>query len=562
MAQATAMTIPRPETAKNASSDIIYDKLMYTMGTLVYWIGLGGIIGYALDWSWLLSWLPLDMPAMRAPSALGLFFLGIAIKTIMISTPFPKMPNWQRPVRHMSLFIPTMISLYVVHLYLQHAEFNIMSILIHNFHEIVPSFLENFILLQICFALWMFLRFKHSEAAVVYGVNIPTLIVLCLVLFALVGYWQDIPVLFSFKLSLPTAIAYLFASVAILIGSIPFGGLLSPIVSPSTFNRILAYMSLIMGFGVLMVGAHAIARFEDYIMDYTNLAPRLELYRLYIDAEFVTTVQAILVTTLSLRTLHYFNKSAFYARQEALALQQVAAAKENEKLRSTFISTLTHDLRTPLIAQNRVLEVLQKQPKIKEDIELGPLITGFLQNNDHLLKMVNILLETYQYEDGKIKLNTEAVSLHQLVNDSFSELASLAKSHNITLENAMPADLPMAHADFYQFKRVFLNLLGNALENIPYGRHIRVHAQPLEGVIQVKVEDNGPGIAPDILPYLFDRYYTGHSTRQKIGSGLGLFICKMIIDLHGGIIKAESEVGKGTCFTFTLPIHTDSEDNE
>ncbi len=227
--------------------------------------------------------------------------------------------------------------------------------------------------------------------------------------------------------------------------------------------------------------------------------------------------------------------------------------QENERLRGTFVSTLTHDLRTPLIAQKRVLEVFEEEFKVQKDSQLESLANGLLKSNDSLLDMVNKLLETYQYEDGKIKLLLESIDLNQLIEACFADMGGLAQSQKISLVNHIPQSFPIIQADLPQLKRVFLNLIGNALENIHPRSTIEINATEQNGSVTIQVKDNGPGINPDILPHIFTRYFTGHRIRQKIGSGLGLFICRMIIDLHGGTIQVESTLGKGTCFTITIP---------
>jgi signal transduction histidine kinase len=100
--------------------------------------------------------------------------------------------------------------------------------------------------------------------------------------------------------------------------------------------------------------------------------------------------------------------------------------------------------------------------------------------------------------------------------------------------------------------RVFINLLGNAIENIPEGSIVKVQAKEMETVVHIEVEDDGLGIEPEFLPYMFDRYSPRSRRRQKLGSGLGLFICKTIVELHGGTIDVASEVGKGAVFSLQM----------
>ncbi len=227
---------------------------------------------------------------------------------------------------------------------------------------------------------------------------------------------------------------------------------------------------------------------------------------------------------------------------------------ENERLRNTFITTLTHDLRTPLLAQQRVVEIISSEFMTMSQQQREKLINGLLDNNQNLLKMVNTLLDVYQYEDGKVRLNIARHDLVHLIEDCYGELMPLASSKEIQLVNDItPHALPL-NMDYQQLRRVFINLIGNAIQNIPKGSIVKVSIHNnTDNQLQIIVSDNGQGIQPEILANTFERYYTGHRTQKKIGSGLGLYICKMIVELHGGTIKVDSRLGVGTDFYITLP---------
>lgn len=231
--------------------------------------------------------------------------------------------------------------------------------------------------------------------------------------------------------------------------------------------------------------------------------------------------------------------------------ERVLLEEEKEKERKIFVSTLTHDLRTPLIAQRRVLDLLKEEFGTLDE-EPTRLTDALIRNNENLLVMVNHLLESYQYQDGKIKLNYNPANLRELANECIAEMAIISLSHSIQLINNIPESLPLVHVDPQQIKRVFQNLLGNALANMPPGDRIELYAYEHENFLQVQVSDNGPGIDPDIRPFLFERYFMG-SKKQKIGSGLGLFICRLILQQHGGSIDVQSNPTTGTMFIFTLP---------
>lgn len=233
----------------------------------------------------------------------------------------------------------------------------------------------------------------------------------------------------------------------------------------------------------------------------------------------------------------------------SLTLSQL---RESEKLKDNFIASLTHDLRTPLLAQKRASEMLVAQ---KESLpsKLARLTEHLLKSNEDLLSMVNLLLETYQYDEGKFKLQLEPMQLQGLISSCFTEVMPLAETKKIDLINHLPQDLPPVSGDAAYLKRVFMNLIGNALENIAPGCHIEITGHHYAPFVTAEVRDNGPGIHETLLPHLFERYYIGDQTRQKIGTGLGLYICRVIMEQHQGSIRVDSQAGKGTSFFLSLP---------
>lgn len=225
--------------------------------------------------------------------------------------------------------------------------------------------------------------------------------------------------------------------------------------------------------------------------------------------------------------------------------------QESERMRETFISALTHDLRTPLVAERRALDLLEShRDKLPE--KLQPLTERLIKNNSDLLDMVNKLLEIYEYEAGKIHLLLTQVCLQALVDECLETLRPLAESKHIVLINRVEAVAPIP-GDEAQLRRLMTNLVGNAIQHMQQAGEVVVSTQDAGSMLELLVRDNGPGIAADVLPHLFDRYFTVQQNHKKIGSGLGLSICKMIARLHGGSIRVDSEPGQGTDFYVSLP---------
>jgi two-component system sensor histidine kinase BaeS len=234
--------------------------------------------------------------------------------------------------------------------------------------------------------------------------------------------------------------------------------------------------------------------------------------------------------------------------------QMIQKLEEQDALKNNFISNLTHDLRTPLIAQERTLELLIRKGREMPLEEQLSFFEGMLKNNRHLLGMINHILDTYRYEQGTLHLAFEPVQLAEIVSQSFSQLGALADEHAIQLVHAIPADLPVIYADPHCLLRVFNNLVGNAIENIPQGSRVEISGRLLDDRVEIHVRDNGQGLPEAVMKDLFDRYSGGLGDTRKIGTGLGLYICKLFIEAHHGTLTVESEPEQFTDFKIELPI--------
>ncbi len=237
--------------------------------------------------------------------------------------------------------------------------------------------------------------------------------------------------------------------------------------------------------------------------------------------------------------------------------QMLDKLEKHQKLRSTFISTLSHDLKTPLMAQKRALQLLEEEFQCTNVPTLNRLVHALNTNNASQLRMVTKLLDIFRFEEGEFPLRFESVSLFEAVNECLTELHPLANEHQISIHNNLSGDLPDLEGDYGQIKRIFTNLLSNAIQNIPEGSIVWITGDVDTDFIHVEVKDDGTGIDSEILPYVFDPYFTLHRTRKKINTGLGLSICRMIVEAHHGQIRVESQPGQGTVFYITLPMSQD-----
>jgi NtrC-family two-component system sensor histidine kinase KinB len=239
---------------------------------------------------------------------------------------------------------------------------------------------------------------------------------------------------------------------------------------------------------------------------------------------------------------------------EVRVVHDVTQEREIDEMRDEFFSTISHDLRTPLASiQGFVRLLLDNQvPDEETQREFLGLIG---QQTERLAQMVNNLLDISRLEAGKLTLKREPLQLAAILREATSKLQGMARDKRIRLESDMPADLPTIAGDGGWLEQVATNLIGNAVKFTPAGGQITVSARHSGGEIVAEVTDTGIGIPTDLLERVFDKYYRvpGASSEQVEGTGLGLHIAKRIVEAHGGRIWAESTLGQGSVFRFTLP---------
>jgi two-component system, sensor histidine kinase and response regulator len=234
---------------------------------------------------------------------------------------------------------------------------------------------------------------------------------------------------------------------------------------------------------------------------------------------------------------------------------------EIAKQREDFVSRLTHDLRTPLVAADRMLNLLTQEAMgpISEEIKEALEVTS--RSNQNLLKLVNTLLEVYRYEAGRKTLNFAPVALATLAQDVIEELQPLALDKGLQIELLhAPHQGAIVDGDRMELRRVLTNLIGNAIKFTDQGaikvqlstKQVRSgYANAGAKIVQIQVQDTGPGIAPEEQAILFESFVPGQHKRS--GSGLGLHLSRCIMEVHNGTITVESEVGRGSIFTARMP---------
>jgi signal transduction histidine kinase len=223
-----------------------------------------------------------------------------------------------------------------------------------------------------------------------------------------------------------------------------------------------------------------------------------------------------------------------------------------EQSRRDLVANVSHELKTPIAAIRAHLENILDGVERPEPATLAMM----LGQVERLGKLVSQLLELSKLESGEVALRPERLALRPLVDELFSEIAVAMSGRRIQLGNQVPTDLPSVLADRERLHQVLFNLVDNAVRFTPDGGTVTVSARPEDGSVHVAVADTGSGIPPEHLPRLFERFYrVDHArAREDGGTGIGLAIARSVVEAHGGTIAAESEPGRGSVFSFDLPV--------
>lgn len=229
--------------------------------------------------------------------------------------------------------------------------------------------------------------------------------------------------------------------------------------------------------------------------------------------------------------------------------------KALEKLKSELITNISHDLRTPLALIHGYVETLTiREDRISPD-EKKRYMQTVLKNTEKLEKLVTDLFEISKLDSLQIKPNKEPFFITELISDILNKYQLLAESKNIKIINNIAPNIKRIYADLSMIDRVLQNLIDNAIKFTKGGEITIIVKNKDQATVEIKIYDTGSGISKQDLPLIFNRFYTSGRNEDSNGSGLGLSIVKKIIDIHNTNIVVESEIGKGTVFTFWLDVY-------
>jgi PAS domain S-box-containing protein len=233
-------------------------------------------------------------------------------------------------------------------------------------------------------------------------------------------------------------------------------------------------------------------------------------------------------------------------------LRDVTRETEAERMRSALVATVSHELRAPLTVITGYTDTLLNAGPWDAETERD-FLEIIAQSAAKLAGLVDNLLDAAKAEAGVLRVEREPVRLERLVERTVEQRRGLTPNHRLLLEVA--ADLPLVDADPVRIEQVLANLLDNAIKYSPNGGPIRVYLGRDRGNVVISVSDSGIGLTPDQAEHVFDRFYRadGALTRTTRGVGLGLFICKSLVEAHGGRIWVQSRPDGGSTFSYTLP---------
>jgi len=238
--------------------------------------------------------------------------------------------------------------------------------------------------------------------------------------------------------------------------------------------------------------------------------------------------------------------------------RQAVELERANKMQADFAAMIAHDLRSPLVNIMGVVDVMMAGIFGDVTEEQKKWLLRLQANSRGLVDLVSDFLDVSKLESGYVDVNREVVSLEGMIEKSIETFRLLAQDKKISLKATVDSTLPSIHADPRRLDQVLNNLISNAIKFTGAGGQVEIDAAVTDATtVNVRVRDNGEGIPADEIGQIFEKYRQGGNVKHSSdkGTGLGLVICKMIIEAHGGCIWVESEVGKGSTFFLSLPVN-------
>jgi signal transduction histidine kinase len=242
------------------------------------------------------------------------------------------------------------------------------------------------------------------------------------------------------------------------------------------------------------------------------------------------------------------------AREALIHAKNVA--EEASRTKSEFLSNVTHELRTPLNAIMGFSDLLQESIEDKLNDNQRKYLNNIIAGGKDLLDVINNILDVSNIEAGKTNLELEDIHLEGLIQDVMTEMSSFAYKKNIALQMELDPQVKSIRVDRNKLQQILINLVSNAIKFGKEKGFVKIRSKQMHDTLHIEVIDNGIGISTEDQQRLFKPFIQldSSSTRKYKGNGIGLYIVKQFVDLHGGNVWLESESGKGSTFTFTISL--------
>jgi two-component system phosphate regulon sensor histidine kinase PhoR len=236
-----------------------------------------------------------------------------------------------------------------------------------------------------------------------------------------------------------------------------------------------------------------------------------------------------------------------------LLFQDLTEMRSLQTMRRELVGNISHELRTPLAAIKAIVDTLQ-DGAIDDKQAARDFLNKVDVEVDGMTQIVAELTELSRIETGRVKLKLEPVNLNLLVKEAITRLSPQAERHKVALLTELSSDLPFVQADKERIQQVILNIVHNAIKFTPSGGKVMISTEQSRESVIAKVSDTGIGISKEDLPHIFKRFFKADKSRSNSGTGIGLAIAKHTVQAHRGNIWAQSEEGKGSTFSFSLPL--------
>jgi signal transduction histidine kinase len=270
------------------------------------------------------------------------------------------------------------------------------------------------------------------------------------------------------------------------------------------------------------------------------------------------------------RTRRQFDLAAYYNQSNPEGFETMLVFFDHSKRYAeddqalSFVALAVHELRVPVTLLRGYIEVLEEELEGKMDSEMADFMRKMVAAAQSLSAFINNMLNVARIESNQLVLKLHEERWDGIVQTAVNDLSLRAKLQGVEITAAVDKNLPTVGVDRVGIYEVLVNLIDNAIKYSPSGKKISIHAYlGKDGMIETTVQDEGGGIPTSIVPSLFEKFYRSHRSRNQVGgTGLGLYLCKSIVDAHGGKIWVRSQEGQGSTFGFTIQPYSSLADEQ